>query len=246
MTHKFGIEIEYVGMGHDRNRIARIIQSVSGVNVLGRGWAFKGDGSVQDHRRNRCLVNPNSSCGQCDGCFNTGGIELVSPPLPFCEDALLEVMQISEAIMASGGEANSTCGLHVHVDCRFVHSWPERVWAGFFQHIIDEYSKNEDIFDLFMNSTRQANQYCRSVKGLRYQSGMGRYFKLNVAAFPRHGTIEFRHHHGTVDHKEIIPWVKECVFFMQKARASYEAQNKSLVTTESIRTELQEMSLLLE
>lgn len=245
MTHKFGIEIEYVGMGHDARRAANIISTVSGVSILNRGWNVKNDGSVSD-RVVRCTnrTRDGYTCGGCEGCRNTGGVELVSPPMLFNEASFMEVMQVSEAIMASGGEANETCGLHVHVDARFItrNNWSPAHKQGFFQHIIDEYAKDEEIFDSFMiaGRTGDSNGYCHTMKTVRYSEGMNRYHKLNTVSFPRHGTVEFRHHHGTVDHKEIIPWVKQCVLFMQKSRYLYESYH-GLITKQSIQNEMQEL-----
>lgn len=49
-----------------------------------------------------------------------------------------------------------------------------------------------------------------------------RYYKINVQAMLRHGTVEFRQHQGTVDAQKVVAWLRLCiglVDFATKARA---------------------------
>jgi hypothetical protein len=44
---------------------------------------------------------------------------------------------------------------------------------------------------------------------------MDRHCKLNLISFDQHGTVEFRHHHGTVDPTAIKNWVMFCIQFFE-------------------------------
>lgn len=52
-------------------------------------------------------------------------------------------------------------------------------------------------------------------KIINYYFENDRHNKLNLAAFNKYGTIEFRHHHGSIDFIEISHWVKFCVEFFE-------------------------------
>jgi hypothetical protein len=44
-----------------------------------------------------------------------------------------------------------------------------------------------------------------------------RYYKVNVQSLRRHSTIEFRHHHGSVDSVEVCNWVKFVLSFVERS-----------------------------
>jgi hypothetical protein len=52
---------------------------------------------------------------------------------------------------------------------------------------------------------------CKSVDDLRLAHGEERYHKLNLEAYYRHRTIEFRGHQGTVDADKALAWVEFCL-----------------------------------
>lgn len=47
----------------------------------------------------------------------------------------------------------------------------------------------------------------------------GRYRKLNLEALDDHGTLEFRHHNGSVDPKVVTNWIRFVVNFVERSRA---------------------------
>jgi hypothetical protein len=55
-----------------------------------------------------------------------------------------------------------------------------------------------------------------NVSGLGH---MDRYRNLNVAAYARHGTLEFRQHQGTVNATKMVAWVKFTGAIMEQAKA---------------------------
>jgi hypothetical protein len=48
-----------------------------------------------------------------------------------------------------------------------------------------------------------------------------RYYKLNLCAFIRHGTVEFRQHAGTVDYRKMNHWIAFCVQFVEDSRTQF-------------------------
>jgi hypothetical protein len=49
-------------------------------------------------------------------------------------------------------------------------------------------------------------------------SGENRFYKLNLSAFRRHRTVEFRQHSGTLDGVKAIQWVVTCLRMVQAAK----------------------------
>lgn len=156
-----------------------------------------------------------------DGSLSGGnGMEIVSPPLQG-ETSLEQINKVCAVLNRLGATVNRTCGLHVHVDAAGLTVQAMRRLAAI-------YIENENIIDSFMPMSRRAsnNHFCGSLRGTnmtalataRDASAIShavahgnRYVKLNFSAFLRHGTVEFRHHSGTVDADKINKWLLTCL-----------------------------------
>jgi hypothetical protein len=154
------------------------------------------------------------------------GCEVVSPILAGNE-GLETLKKVVEAINASGGKAGTDCGLHVHVDARDLEPL-ELVSAA------SRYSAFEEKIDTFVHPRRRGEsaQWCngmRSVlnamKSANFEDtpqnifrNIDRYHKLNLLAFLRHGTVEFRQLEGTTDFNKISTWIQFCVAFVESSR----------------------------
>lgn len=159
--------------------------------------------------------------------------EFVSPILSG-ENGLKQAELVCEALTEMGCRVNTSCGLHVHVGVRNepVH---------FFKKIAKFYNAFEQVIDSMMPPSRRAgtSTYCRSLatmsldgverattvegvlhaisgeresfRGANEDYRSERWWKLNLAAYFRHKTIEFRQHSGTVDKVKVKNWIVTCL-----------------------------------
>jgi hypothetical protein len=224
----FGIEIEcYLPEGGSQASVAeavgqRIDESVtveSYNHQVRTGWKVITDGSLQDYVR---------------------GIEFVSPILQG-EAGLTQVDKVCQALSDFGCTVSRRCGLHVHVGV----SNPE---LSFFKNVLKLYAVYEPIIDSIMPASRRAstNMFCRSMTAARpasidgassfnsllhvatgERSGERRYYKLNLAAYMRHRTVEFRQHSGTLDARKTRMWTLLCL----RMAAAAKRGNLNLATT---------------
>ena len=196
-SRKFGIELEITRISKGEClraiRAAGVAVDIEGYNHIDYAdhWKIVNDGSVQD------------------------GFELVSPILDG-QAGLDEALRVSAAISTAGASANKTCGFHVHFD-----AWSMNVAE--IRMICKRYAAFEEKIDSFMPESRRGNnnQYCKSVVHEFSKSAYNaartpaeladaqydRYFKVNLRAYLRHHTIEFRQHSGTADPEKIKNWV---------------------------------------
>jgi hypothetical protein len=147
------------------------------------------------------------------------GREYVSPPLLPAE-LFLQLPLLLQVLELHGARVNKSCGFHVHIDG--AGYTPKRM-----QYLINHYAKSETALDCLMPlSRRESNtDYCKSVRNV--QSTMlssdgriryGRYYKLNLASFAKHGTVEFRHHSGTLDFEKMVCWIALCHATAERCR----------------------------
>lgn len=279
MSNHFGIEIECYNVGRSEAIVANDLNrslKLSKASTLRQPdlWFVTDDGSISSEDDDHC-----SDCEFCDGsgtvmndkeeehecweCDGRGhfyesiyGAEIVSPVLEYNDESFAKVTEMYQTLRRFGGEVNDSCGLHVHVDARFVQKMPREVQQRFFRYLISEYASREEEFDLRMERDRQGdnNNYCHTMKRMSdytdynwtrfFQSTEDRYYKLNVHAFVRHGTVEFRHHHGTMDEDEAIAWIHTCVKFMQECREQFEGLMalEALMASDKAKEELAAMN----
>jgi hypothetical protein len=153
-------------------------------------------------------------------------------------------------------DVNRTCGLHVHVGVR---DWGVKQ----FQNLAKRYVKFETAIDTVMPQSRRRsnNTYCKS-NARRYGNGLtlseifagiqrcrttqslknyiqnGRYYKLNMESFWKHGTIEFRHHSGTICPDKIENWVYVCLGMTKLADTNRAVKVKSTDIVNSYKDKL--------
>lgn len=213
-TRKFGVEIEFTGIG--LNAAARALSN-AGLSV---DHSQTGRYTHRDSASNWKVVH--------DGSVSGGG-EAVSPILSGA-DGYEQVRKAARALSAAGATANRSCGLHVHVNAR-------DLTVDDIKNTVENYSVNESTIDSFMPRSRRGNinSYCysnasrlrdaaaawnnaRSHEGMQSVFHNERFMKVNLESLNRHGSIEFRQHSGTVQASKIIPWVQFCVNLVEQSR----------------------------
>ena len=215
----FGVEIEFTDLSE--REIMDLVRKLtaSGIPTRYEGynhqlrttWKIVTDASVR---------NPKYRCG----------FELVSPPLKGTE-GLEQVRTALKVLSKAGAKINRSCGLHIHHDA----SW----WTvKEFKNVYRLYSRMEATLDEAMPRSRRGsnNYYCMSnravlasrldqfeaiktIEGLRDFWG-SRYYKVNMESWWRHGTIEFRHHSGTIEADKIINWIVFTQLIVNRAESS--------------------------
>lgn len=213
---KFGIEIELVNVDSHSDLRRAIRSHLREENLDDSGWSVKYDGSL-------------NSLGA------KGGAEVVSPALTHGPSSLRAIEIVCKAIREYGGFVNDTCGVHVHVDVRsykadqilnIVQTYAENEThidsfmtsprrddnAEYCRSMVKHIANPATLVQDFR--TQHYHRMNDSTEGLiceaaRWQRAIERrYSKVNVYnAFVRHGTIEFRQHHATINSDELLAWV---------------------------------------
>lgn len=212
-NRRFGVEIEFLGIGNTIEKVCKVF-SENGIELLygspgGNSWGIHVDGSVLN------------------------GFEVVSPILSG-EAGLATVRKVADFMKKNKALVDNRCGLHVHVDAQGLS-------GADLLRIVERYSNYEIGIDGFMQTQRRFNKntFCRTVEVVQtffnsnraqfnpvdassvadaMASYIGRYYKVNLCSYIRHGTVEFRHHHGSVDSEEICNWIKFCVGFVENSK----------------------------
>lgn len=212
----FAVELEsYLPEGQNHAAIARATSQRLGTpdscrsESYGHGhrtwWKVVTDGSLNDYAR---------------------GAELVSPILRG-EQGLQQAETVCRTMTDFGCTVNKSCGFHVHVGAR---GKP----LSFFKNLVRLYAAYEPILDSMMPASRRASSqmFARSMTNIDQRKLENattideiidaytrlprhhherRYFKLNLEAYNRHKTVEFRQHSGTTDATKVRRWTVLCL-----------------------------------
>lgn len=208
----FGVELEFISE-LSRAELAYHIRTETGINVElvtysnkdASTWRLKTDSSVMSSTHN-CM-------------------ELVTPIL-HGEDGMAQLLKVVECLQGKV-DVNHTCGLHVHHGIAGMD-------ANELRKILKFYLKYEAAMDKLQPISRRNghNRYCehvfdggilnprilprfkylnkiKSISKLCKNNHFGhKYRTLNTAAFAIQGTLEFRHHAGTMNADKINNWVR--------------------------------------
>lgn len=195
---RFGVEIEFVGatiagVAREMQRLGLTCTTPGYTHRVTSSWKIVTDATV------------------------SGG-EVVSPPLRGAE-GLAQLQTACEALRAAGARVNGTCGLHVHHD---VGDLSARQLGRLFRN----WSDCQRATDQLVSASRRGRastwtqpltiREVEHVEALRntdrttvqrHFSHAYRYRSLNVASYPRYGTVEVRQHQGSMSFSKIAAWV---------------------------------------
>jgi len=196
MARTWGLEIEFKG---NKSAVIRELRN-RGIEVADAGYT---------HRvMNTWKLVSDSSCEW----------ELVSPPMAG-EEGFTQLKKACAALNAAGATVDRTCGLHVHHIARDLPALAIR-------RFLKLYCRYEGIIDTLVAPSRRNNEniFCRSLRSRLsseaayanldsreaenlYAFNGTRYMKVNLESMARYGTVEIRHHQGTLDFQKMKAWI---------------------------------------
>lgn len=191
----FGAEFELgIDPSHGRNGLCRKMTEV-GLDTTFRGythdvmasWKVVTDASVS-----------------VPGCEN---LELVTPKL-FGAEGFGKMRLALQTCNGMGSKVNSTCGMHVHVDAYWSRQEVLELAKMFLK-------VEQKIFWPLVPPSRRNNEFAKRLTRQAIEQGLQtadystfhRYHSLNLNAFSRYKTVEFRLHSGTTDPERTINWL---------------------------------------
>jgi hypothetical protein len=231
----FGVEIETVGL--TRAAVAEVLRGVFEVSedevvavggrynaidvfdARGRRWRVMRDGSLSDQLR---------------------GAEVVTPPLHYDTDRTL-LVTVMRALHARGARADSSCGIHIHIDAdafsgealghlaRLVYSREPHLYKalGVSDHRRMQYAKPIDTGFVARLRDAPTPRYKRDIGRIWYDGPVdehqrthyhqSRYHGLNYHAVFYHGTVEFRWFNGTLNAHKLLAYLHLCLALGLKA-----------------------------
>lgn len=234
----FGVEIELTGL--TRQTAANVVANYFGTTARyigtyyqtwgardrkGRTWKAMSDGSIRTQRK---IDGRTVYAGDDYSC------ELVTPILQY-ED-LEDLQNIVRALREEGAIANSSCGIHVHVDG--ANHTPESL-----TRLINFATGRQDLFYEALQIGERADRWCqkmspellkamkKTIKGNgnmeatwyssandNYDGGIDhqhynstRYHGVNLHAYFTKGTVEFRLFNGTTHAGKIKAYIQFCL-----------------------------------
>ena len=225
MPRTFGVEIECVMERDPWNALRQKLP----------GWTISTDGSVFCGGADYETCGEGGHRCDCDYCgydyYDDAPCDLhvgaeIKTPILEGMPGFRELKKGFKTLKDSGATVNMTCGMHVH------HGGRDLTVSQII-HLLKTWDANRDTIEQLVNDDRIDGEYSYSLE--RYgmdqldalMEGTGQYqgfndeqklnylrswfghgCELNVGALARHGTIEFRLHHGTMDYDEAEAWVR--------------------------------------
>lgn len=235
----FGVEVELTGI--TRKQAAQVIANYFGTvasyggtyydtytatDRKGRTWKAMFDGSIQTERK---------VCGQRTAANRDYSCEVVTPVLQY-ED-IDDLQNVIRALRSAGAIANSSCGIHIHVDGK--NHTPESL-----TRLMNFAIGRQDLFYEALEIGTRANRWCKKMNrtllsamkndgekskasleriwysaandgytgGIDHQHyNSSRYHGINLHAFFTKGTVEFRLFNGTTHAGKIKAYIQFCL-----------------------------------
>lgn len=209
----FGVELE---CGFKKNKYATSADAIQALVGMMERFGLEVNNSLDhyNHRDSRTAWKI-----MTDGSLRADDkteymLEIVSPILSGRAGwTQLEIMTlVAEKV---GLRVNSTCGTHAHIGVA------EESWNTL-RNVIVNYSLAFAAYGKVLEESRRrtdwADNYNSSQLGRIRNAGSldaaaraigGRYYAVNLQAYARHKTLEFRQHGATLDFRKIQSWVKD-------------------------------------
>lgn len=209
-TLTFGIEIECVGL--TTSDAARALRD-AGITCENNGynhntrptWKVVTDASL--HSRN-------------------GSCEVVSPVLSG-SDGLTEVRTVMKVLRDAGARINESCGMHIHIgvdqltqghQTRIINAYGAWQWAMTAWILERRVNSRWSALRSADTVARLATSWAQANDRRDFASSCDRYYALNVASYHRHGTFEFRSHHGSLNGQNATAWIAMHLAFIDACK----------------------------
>ena len=208
---KFGIELETVSRDQRTLDNAVAMVKAMGLNIQDTEY-------THSHTPYwKVLTDASLSGGFCR--------EVVSPAFTSLNNGFNQVQTLASVFTTMGVKVNNSCGFHCHLDVADLT--PKQ-----FARIVKFYQVYEQDIDKLHQASRRGNaHYTGTLASYNFDPDRittmsqltsifsTRYLKVNVQAYVRHRTVEFRQHGATVDPVKIINWVKFCTRIVEYAKS---------------------------
>lgn len=181
-----------------------------------------------------------------DGSLRNNGIEYVSKPL-FGKDIIKALDNLTEILPGSGYTISERCGFHVHIDVsEMTTSQLLSFCCGYalIESAIYNYVGNdrrENIYCLPLSATGNIIPFLNSIKYGRNNTEIRtsieqtcKYSGFNILPVLYQGSVEFRHHRGTISKEAIIRWIN-IIMRIREAAFRREATALTNSTYEEVR-----------
>jgi hypothetical protein len=260
----FGVEIELIGI--TRENAAAIIACYFGTASWNAAGVFGYSAWAATDRKGRTW-----KCVS-DGSLNdrSGGCEVVTPILQY-ED-IEDLQKIVRLLRENGAKADSSCGIHVHVDA-------SRHTVDSLQRLMNFAVGRQDLFYEALNiSSYRSGRFCKkmnknlltamkhdnvrtkdSVERIWYSSlndgytgtnnrahyNVTRYHGINLHAFFTKGTVEFRLFNGTTHAGKIKAYIQFCLAMSAWAIEAKETTGRLFFKSAAKLTKEQKRQLML-
>jgi hypothetical protein len=206
----FGVEIEFL-------RPRSVSKSEIANKIKQAGVKCRTESLTHSTRNHWKIVSDQSVQTSLRG--YEGYNEIVSPILKGT-NGLKQLEKVCKVLNELDCKINTSCGLHVHHGCKESFSNPIKVA----KNAAMLYHKFQSKFDRMFPSSRRNNDYASpfSSYDLRIINSqnirdLNRYHAVNLQAYWRHGTVEFRQHQGSLNYKKISSWIKMTQKIMTRA-----------------------------
>jgi hypothetical protein len=207
----FGVEFEGFGVPHARLALAL---SQSGIPTAAEGYNHE----IRDHFK---VVQDGSIRG-------TDPFELVTPKL-FGASGFEQIGTLCKVVTREHGDANASTGLHVHID-----AWNCTIRDA--RNLLALWHRIQPVTLMLVPPSRRASPYAKpitpelesAVSAMRSISQLGRldrYYSLNLSAYARHGTFEYRLHSGSFNAEKVVSWVIYVLLVTAAARRGIDLQS---------------------
>ena len=140
-----------------------------------------------------------------------------------------QLRTLSKVVTRLGGDANASTGLHVHVD-----AWNCTIRDA--RNLLALWHRIQPVTLMLVPPSRRTNHFAKpvtpelaqAVNAMRSISQLGRidrYYNLNLSAYARHGTFEFRLHSGSFNADKVVSWAVYVLLVTAAARRGIDPQS---------------------